>query len=139
MFTEKLKEDEIQDVVISLSRAYDILEFDPEEFSYKTLSLSDRAAYLERVEEIMINYYYDKLTAGMSDDEITPAFESSIEEKVINWLDIVELATKADFFDSLYRFVDRIANPDRRLVVIGLEIQKFKVIVDYGTGSRCRS
>ncbi|EJO2544031.1 hypothetical protein NRE35_004397 [Salmonella enterica] len=138
VFTEKLRADEVQDVVISLSRARDILESD-EGYTYRELSLSDRAEYLERVEEIMSDYYFDKLTRGMNDDEITPEFLESIQGKLTNWMDVAELVCRADFFDSLYKFVNRIAHDDLRLVVIGIEIQKRRVIVDYGYSTCCGS
>ncbi len=81
--------------------------------------------------ECALGEYFDSIYFSDHTDDLTEEQRDELEEKWFNWRDVIELILHSDYFDLLYRFIERIADTGDNIVSI--EVHRRRVIVKYGT------
>lgn len=128
VFIEKLKKADIPNLLMGWLRGQESLAISYKEYS--KFDLSTRAAYMKDL-ECVLGEYFDSVYFSDHTDDLTEEQRDELEEKWFNWRDVIELILHSDYFDLLYRFIERIADTGGNIVAI--EVHRRRVIVKYGT------
>lgn len=138
MYLNRTSNNQLDDIICAMSYGQRKMESDRVVYWRKGgLGIGERAEYCLQLMNHMGDWGYSKITYKIDDDDFTPEIEEQVDEDTMSWMNLVELIVHSDYFDTLYRFVDRIQHDD--LDVIGIELYKTKVIINYGKCSYCRS
>lgn len=128
VFIEKLKKADIPNLLMGWLRAHESIALSYSE--YCKLDLSARSAYMKDL-ECVLGEYFDTIYFTDHTDDLTEEQRDELEEKWFNWRDVIELVLHSDYFDLLYRFIERIADTGDNIIAI--EVHRRRVIVKYGT------
>ncbi|EGO2129918.1 hypothetical protein ITP31_004760 [Salmonella enterica] len=130
VFTDKLKDSEIEDLILSWVTAYQALRTPFE--SFWEFKLSERKSYIDDLGEHLQAWFYDKFLMDFTED-LNEEEKDKIEERWFNWLDVIELVQTSDYFELLYRFIEQIADVDYEIDKV--KVTRRKVIIEYGQRS----